>query len=498
MPTLEPLSLLAGLAAGLVLATLTTLLWASRRRGRDLEQLQAQAQELALVQQQQEQYRTLTEEARKLQSQWQQRFEQRDREARQLELTRAQLIERVHQLERLEEENADLERSLDSTQQLLSRRNEQLVELESRTDVERQAQEEKLRLLTEARDQLKTEFQNLANRIFDEKSARFSATNRDSIGHLLTPLREQLGEFKRRVEDVYDREAKDRRALSEQILQLKQLNQQMSQDAINLTRALKGENKTQGNWGEVVLARVLESSGLRAGHEFEMQVSLNEGSKRYQPDVIVRLPDNKDVIIDAKVSLTAYEQYCSSDDEVERRRQLRDHLQSLRNHVRGLGDKAYQGLEGVRTLDFVLQFIPVEGAFLLALEQDPELMRFAYERNIILVSPTTLLVTLRTINHIWRNEYQNRNAQEIAHRGGELIDKFVGFVESVDDIGRHLERSRQAWEVAHKRLSSGRGSLVSQAAALHRLGAVGKKVLPRGSEPDEEDETSLEIGGGEQ
>ncbi|NVK40048.1 MAG: DNA recombination protein RmuC [Oceanospirillaceae bacterium] len=499
MAMLDLPSLLTGAGAGALLAAVLVLLWASVRRSRDLEPLQAVSQELALLQQRQQQLQEQTAEARALQTQWQQRFEQRDREARQLELARAQLVERVHQLERLEEENGDLERSLESAQQLLSRRNEQLVELESRTEVERQAQAEKLRLLTEARDQLKSEFQNLANRIFDEKSARFSASNRDSIGQLLTPLREQIGDFKRRVEDVYDREAKDRRALSEQIHQLKQLNQQMSQDAINLTRALKGESKTQGNWGEVVLARVLESSGLRAGYEFEMQVSLNEGSKRYQPDVIVRLPDNKDVIIDAKVSLTAYEQYCSSEDEAERARQLRDHLQSLRNHVRGLGDKAYQGLEGVRTLDFVLQFIPIEGAFLLALEQDPELMRYAYERNIILVSPTTLLVTLRTINHIWRNEYQNRNAQEIARRGGELIDKFAGFVESVDDIGRHLDRGRQAWETAHKRLTSGRGSLVSQAAALHRLGAVGKKSLPRGAddEMDEEDEAALGLDGGE-
>ncbi|GGO83277.1 DNA recombination protein RmuC [Marinobacterium nitratireducens] len=498
---LDPLSLLAGAAAGALLALFVTLLWAGQRRARDLERLHASQQELALLQQQQEQLQARVTEAGAYQTQWQQRFEQRDREARQLELARAQLVERVHQLERLEQENADLERSLDSAQQLLGRRNEQLVELESRTEVERQAQEEKLRLLTEARDQLKTEFQNLANRIFDEKSARFSASNRDSIGQLLTPLREQLGDFKRRVEDVYDREAKDRRALSEQIHHLKQLNQQMSQDAVNLTRALKGESKTQGNWGEVVLARVLESSGLRAGHEFEMQVSINDGSKRYQPDVIVRLPDNKDVIIDAKVSLTAYEQYCSSEDDAERARLLRDHLQSLRNHVRGLGDKAYQGLEGVRSLDFVLQFIPIEGAFLLALEQDPELMRYAYERNIILVSPTTLLVTLRTINHIWRNEYQNRNAQEIARRGGELIDKFVGFVDSVDDIGRHLERGHQAWELAHKRLTSGRGSLVSQAAALHRLGAVGKKPLPRHAETldeeEEEDEETLGLNGGD-
>ncbi|MFC6669302.1 DNA recombination protein RmuC [Marinobacterium aestuariivivens] len=363
MASLDPPSLAAGLLTGALLATLMTLLWSSRRRAADLEQQQALAQQLALLGQQQEQLEEQCSQGRRQQEQLQQRYEQRDREARQLELARAQLIERVHQLERLEEENADLERSLDSVQQLLSRRNEQFIELESRTEAERQAQDEKLRLLTEARDQLKTEFQNLANRIFDEKSARFSAGNRDSIGQLLTPLREQLGEFKRRVEDVYDREAKDRRALHEQIHQLKQLNQQMSQDAINLTRALKGESKTQGNWGEVVLARVLESSGLRAGHEFELQVSINDGSRRYQPDVIVRLPDNKDVIIDAKVSLTAYEQYCSSEDDGERARLLRDHLQSLRGHVRGLGDKAYERLEGCAASISCCSSSPSRGPF---------------------------------------------------------------------------------------------------------------------------------------
>jgi DNA recombination protein RmuC len=367
---------------------------------------------------------------------------------------------------------------LQELQQQLAQREKTFAELETRLDAERTAHADKLKALEEARDQLKVEFQNLANRIFEEKSAKLSQVNQEGLGNILNPLRQQLGDFRKRVEDVYDREAKDRRSLYEQIHHLKQLNQQMSQDAVNLTNALKGESKTQGNWGEVVLERVLEESGLRRGHEFEVQVSLSEEGRRYQPDVIIRLPEEKDVIVDAKVSLSAYEKYCSSDDPAHRERHLRDHLQSLRNHIKGLSEKAYQSLEGVRSLDFVLMFVPVEGAFLLALENEPALFRDAFDRNIMLVSPATLLVTLRTIHNIWRYEYQSQNAREIAKRGGELHDKFVGFVESMDEIGRHLGRTQQAYDTAHKRLSSGRGNLVNQAVMLHKLGAAGKKSMP--------------------
>jgi len=385
--------------------------------------------------------------------------------------------ERETQLAKTEQRLAGLEQQLTAARTELAQRNELFTELETRLNAEREASADKLEALEQAREQLKQEFQNLANRIFEEKSQRFTESNKENMGQLLNPLREQLGDFKRRVEDVYDKEAKDRRSLFEQIQNLRQLNQQMSQDAINLTNALKGESKTQGNWGEVVLERALEESGLRKGHEFELQVSVTEDSRRYQPDAIVRLPDNKDVIIDAKVSLKAYEQYCSSDDEAVRDRLLREHVQSLRGHIKGLSEKAYQSLEEIRTLDFVLMFVPVEGAFLLALEREPSLFREAFDRNIMLVSPATLMVTLRTIHNIWRYEYQNQNAREIARRGGELHDKFVGFVESVEEIGRHLGRSQKAYDDAHKRLSSGRGNLINQVHMLRKLGADGKKKL---------------------
>ncbi|WP_027859199.1 DNA recombination protein RmuC [Marinobacterium jannaschii] len=405
-------------------------------------------------------------------------LQQQEQSLQTLQIRHARYEERVMQLERYEDRTAELEAEQQELQQQLADRSRQAAELETLLNAERRNHQEKLDTLNEARQQLKTEFQNLANQILEEKAARFTQANQENMGQLLDPLKTQLGEFKRRVDDVYDKETRDRQALSEQINHLKQLNQQMSQDAINLTNALKGETKTQGNWGEMVLERVLEESGLRKGHEFELEVSLQNDNKRYRPDAIVRLPDEKDVIVDSKVSLVAYEQYCTSEDAQQKAQHLRAHIQSLQGHIKGLSEKAYQSLEGVRSLDFVLMFVPVEGAFLLAMEKDQNLFRFAFERNIILVSPSTLLIALRTIHNIWRYEYQSRNAQEIARRGGELHDKFVGFVAALEEVGKHLDRGQEAYSTAYKRLASGRGNLVSQAIQLNNLGADSKKKLP--------------------
>ena len=390
----------------------------------------------------------------------------------------AQQGEKICVFENSEIEKQQIQQELVEYRNLLITANNQITQLDTRLLSERKINEEKSALFKQAREQLKQDFSHLANQIFEDKTARFSKDSRESIGNILNPLREQLGDFKRKVEDVYDKESRDRQALYQQIDHLKQLNQQMSQDAINLTQALKGDSKVQGNWGEVILERVLEESGLRKGHEYEIQVSLNAEGKRYQPDVIVRLPDEKDMIIDAKVSLTGYERYCSGGASTEREQYLIEHVQSIRNHVRGLGQKAYEKLEGIRTLDFVLMFVPVEGAFLLALEHDQSLFRYAFQRNIILVSPTTLLVTLRTVQNIWRFEQQNQNAQTIAKRGGELYDKFVSFVESMDDLGKHLDRAQGAYDESYKRLSTGKGNLVKQAVSLSKLGVSGKKQLP--------------------
>lgn len=338
---------------------------------------------------------------------------------------------------------------------------------------------EQIALLSDAKKQLTDQFEQLANRIFDEKSQRFQVHSRDALEVQLKPFREQLTEFRGRVDHIYDNENRERGELKEQLKNLQEMNRSISKEAQNLTRALKGDNKAQGNWGEVILERVLEESGLRKGHEYETQVSFTDDSgRRRQPDVIVRLPDDKDIVIDAKVSLIAYERYCSSEDEAERLAFLREHAQSVKAHINGLSTKGYEHIEGLRTLDFVFIFIPVEAAFMAAFEHDPELFRNAYEKNIIVVGPTTLLATLRTVQSIWRYERQNQNAEEIARQAGALHDQFALVVQSLEDIGKHLDRGRDAYEKTLNRMTLGKGNLVSRVSRLETLGAKVKKTLP--------------------
>lgn len=356
----------------------------------------------------------------------------------------------------------------------------EITELGTMLAEERKQADEKIALLNDARDRLKGEFQNLAQKIFDEKSRKFTDQNRLNMDQVVGPLREQLGEFKRRIEDVYDKETRDRTALHAEINHLKTLNQRISKEALNLTKALKGDSKARGNWGEVILERVLEASGLQKGREYDVQVSLkDEVGKRYQPDVVVRLPQGKDVIVDAKVSLNAYEAYYSADDPDEKEAALKDHITALRTHIRSLASKRYEGLEGVRTLDFVLMFVPIEAAFLVAVEKDRDLFNEAFEKNIMVVSPSTLLVTLRTIENIWRNEYQNRYALEIAKKAGGLYDKFAGFVASLEEIGRQLDKARDAYQIARNRLAKGRGNLIRRTDELRDLGVKASKELPQ-------------------
>ena len=343
---------------------------------------------------------------------------------------------------------------------------------------EKQAKE-KLALLEKAREQMNTEFRNLANEIFEAKQQTFKSESAEQLGNLLGPLGERIKDFEKRVETSYTAESKERFSLIREIRGLQSLNERMSQDAINLTRALKGESKTQGTWGEVILERVLEKSGLVKGREYDVQQSLkDEDGKRFQPDVVVHLPEEKDVVIDAKVSLTAYERYCSSDDGAEREAALSQHLLSVRNHVKQLAQKDYQKLDGVRSLDFVLLFIPVEAAFAEATTHDPSLFSDAFEKNIMLVAPSTLLATLRTIQNIWRYEQQNQNAQEIADRAGALYDKFVNFVGDLELIGSRLDSVQTAYQDAHNKLASGRGNLVRRAEVMKELGAKTSKSLP--------------------
>jgi DNA recombination protein RmuC len=351
--------------------------------------------------------------------------------------------------------------------------------LEERLEQEGRSAQEKLELLQGARKQLGEEFNNLANRIFEEKSQRLVQTNRDTLQTTLDPLKTQIKDFRKKVEDVYDKESRDRISLRHELENLKQLNQRMSEDAINLTRALKGDKKTQGNWGEVVLERVLEDSGLRKGYEYETQFSAvsAEGQRRL-PDVVVRLPDDKDIIIDSKVSLVDYERYVNADNDEDRQSALAAHVRAIMQHIKGLSLKEYEQLEGLRSLDFVLLFIPIESAFMAAFDSDPTMFKTAYDKQIIVVSPTTLLATLRTVQTIWRYEHQNRNAEKIAQQAGKIHDQFARVLESLQDIGKHLNKAQEAWEKTRERMSSGRGNLVKRVQDLEKLGARTKKTLP--------------------
>jgi DNA recombination protein RmuC len=335
--------------------------------------------------------------------------------------------------------------------------------------------------MQEAREQLKMEFQNVANKIFEDKSQKFTDQNRENIEGVLKPMREQLVDFKKKVEDVYDKESKDRVSLLNEIIHLKTLNERISEDALNLTNALKGQSKTRGAWGEMILERVLEESGLQKGREYEVQTMYaGDEGKRQHPDVIVHLPEGKDIVIDSKVSLTAYEKYCTAGTDEKREKRLKEHIISIRTHIKSLSGKRYEELEGIRTLDFVLMFMPIEGAFWTAIESEQGLFNEAFNKNIMLVSPSTLLATLRIINNIWRYEDQNKNALIIAKKAGDLYDKFVGFVEALEDVGQKIGKAQESYHTARKRLSEGKGNLVRRSEELRQLGVKAQKELPEG------------------
>ncbi len=374
---------------------------------------------------------------------------------------------------------AQAQQEMQSLQERLS----QLQADKARLEEREKNQQEKVAWLEQSREQLKQDFEQLSAKIFETRSKQLQEQNQSGMETLLKPFREQMHEFRRRVDQIHSDDTRAQADLLAQIRSLQSLNNQMVEDARNLTNALKGQSKAQGNWGELILERILEASGLTRGREYETQVSVtDDDGQRKQPDVIVRLPDDKDVIVDSKVSLVAWERYCSSEDEAERKLALDQHVLSVRNHVRGLSDKAYQQLDGLRSLDFVLLFIPIEAAFLTALEADMGLYHDAYSRNIVLVSPTTLLVTLRTINNIWRNEYQNRNALEIADRAGKICDQVAMVAESLGEVGSRLDQAHKAWQKTSDRLSSGRGNLLRQAHQLQDMGAKARKNLPAPSD----------------
>ena len=398
-----------------------------------------------------------------------------------LRIEHAQLVERASRLPQLEAQRVAAEQARATREQDVARLMAELSELRTRLEGERNAHDDKLQTLNDARSQMGEQFKNLANELLEEKSRRFTEQNQQNIGALLGPLKDKLGEFQKQVSDSYARESKERFSLQQEVMRLADLNRQISEDAVNLTRALKGGNKTQGNWGEVVLESVLESSGLRRGEEYTIQESFNrEDGSRHQPDVILQLPEGKQIVIDSKVSLNAYLRYTEADDDAGRALALRQHLDSLHAHIKGLSGKNYHDLYQLKSLDFVLLFVPVEPAFMLAVTSDRNLFSDAYQRNVLLVSPSTLLATLRTIANLWRQEQQTRNAQDIARQAGQLYDKFAGFVGDLDEVGRRLALTQKSYDAARNKLVAGRGNLVRQAERLRELGVKPNKTLPAG------------------
>lgn len=369
------------------------------------------------------------------------------------------------------------------------------VELQSENRVLQDKLDNQKNELQAAREQLNAEFRLMANEILEEKSKKFTELNRDNIDRILQPLQVKLGEFKVKVEETYDKESKERFSLDSRIRELVELNKRISEEANNLTRALKGDNKTQGDWGEMILESILERSGLVNGREYFTQETLtdengqsltSETGRRMRPDVVIAYPDNRKVIIDSKVSLTAYSRYVDTDDKELSAKALGEHLRSVKAHIDELAAKNYQ--DYTKALDFVMLFIPNEPAYLAVMQRDADLWQYAYAKRVLLISPTNLIAALKMIADLWKREYQNRNAIEIAERGAALYDKFAGFVESMGEIGTNLERTARSYNQAYNQLKEGRGNLISQVEKLKKLGVKARKELPKDSMEEDMDE----------
>ncbi|WP_106476191.1 DNA recombination protein RmuC [Phytohalomonas tamaricis] len=420
--------------------------------------------------------------------QLEQRYEQQ--QSARVEVERM-LAERDVLLERERQHSGEQARQLSERDRQFQRLSDELqhwqarcVELETIRDKDSAHHAERLALLEAARGQLKTEFEHLAGRIFDERNRTFTQQSQHNLEALLQPFREQVGQFRERVEALHGEEMRERTRLSAQLEQLAGLNRQMSEDAANLTRALKGDTKMQGNWGELILEKVLERSGLRKNIEYRREVALEGEQGRGRPDAIIYLPEGRHLIVDAKVSLVAYSEFVNASEDDVRERALKAHLRSVRNHVDTLSAKDYPRLNGLSAPDLVFMFMPIEPAFAVAFEHDDHLFHHAFARHIVIVTPTTLLASLRTVASLWRIEQQNDNARAITERAEKLLDKFHGFVTSMEEVGTHLERATGSHRQAMNRLCTGQGSLVSQARTLNELGIRMKKQLPEVGDVD--------------
>lgn len=392
---------------------------------------------------------------------------------------RARLQERASRVEPLEIEvqHANSQQALIAAE--LARVRQDLATTQTRLDGEQAQAAEKLALLGEAREELANRFKTLANDILEDKSRKFTEQNRENLGQLLGPLATQIGEFRKKVEDVYVQEGKDRTELASQVRQLMDLNQLLSQDAKNLTSALKGSVKTQGNWGEMLLERLLEHAGLARGFHYEVQDSqVREDGSRALPDFVLRLPNERRMVIDAKVTLLAYDRYVAAEDDSQRALALKAHVEAVRSHMKGLSEKNYQKLYALQSIDFVVMYMPVEPAFTLAAAHDETLFDEAWRKNVLIVTNSTLLFVIRTVAYLWNQEKQNRNAQEIAQRGAELYDKLVLFAEEMTAVGARLQQAQDSYTISMRRLSEGRGNLIRQAERLKSLGVKPSRTMP--------------------
>lgn len=375
----------------------------------------------------------------------------------------------------LKEENQKLQQELTQVRANYINENNRATRAEENLKAQREISQKQQQNLEELQQKFTLEFSNIANKLLDEKSAKFTAQNQSNLDQILNPLKANIKSFEEKVEKVYQTEAAERSQLKGVIFQLMDQSKQIQTDANNLTKALKGDNKKQGTWGEIVLERVLETSGLVKDREYTIQKSLNsaEGA-RLQPDVIVNLPDEKNLIVDAKISLVAYERMVSAEDEEEKLIYLKQHLLSIKNHIDGLAAKNYQHLYTINSPDFVLLFLPIEASFSVTVQADTELFNYAWNKKVVLVSPTTLLATLRTIASIWKVDRQNKNVFEIAEEAGALYDKFVGFLNDMEKIGKHIEQTQKAHDDAFKKLQYGSGNLIGKVEKIKKLGAKTK------------------------
>lgn len=381
-----------------------------------------------------------------------------------LERSNAELKAEIGSLRtKTEEANASLSASGNEIKNLNQRLQEQKAEVE------------------QLHAKMQKDFELLANRILEEKSEKFVQKNDEQLKVILDPLKERLLQYEKRVNETHLDTERERSALREQLKQLTDINKRMSDETLNLTKALKGDNKMQGNWGEMILEKILEKSGLQKGQEYTVQQSFtNEDGSRSQPDVLIKLPEGKTLVVDSKVSLVAYERCVSAEDEMQKAQFLKEHIASLRNHVKLLSAKSYHQLYNIKSPDFVLLFVPIESAFALAVTADNELYNDAFDKNIIIVSTSTLLATLRTVANVWKQEYQSQNAIEIARQGADLYEKFVAFIDDLIKVGQHMEKSKELYGEAMKKLSTGNGNLVKRTENMRKLGLKVAKQLPQG------------------